>query len=111
MIRSATGRVITVIGIIDTKKILIDLMAAANIIHVAQMDRIMRRERRDQLSDRLGLVGPGRPISGQRDADLVAAGELVDALMRIGLWVSQKWMARPDAMRKVFPRPRGHSLR
>jgi hypothetical protein len=69
----------------------------------------MRRELVDQCGDRCGLIGSGRPISGQRDADFVAAFELVDALIRSGLRVGQKRVTRSDTVREVLPSPFEHT--
>jgi len=38
-------------GIVDAEKVLVDLVTAADIVNVAQMDRIVRRERADRLRD------------------------------------------------------------
>src|ERR1700731_1389988 len=103
--------IIVIQWVFDSEKILIHLIRTTDVIHVAQVDRIMRPELRHQFSDKGGLVRARGPVSGKSNSYLLAVAlERVDALIWVRPRIGQKGMARSDAKRKILPNPFDHSL-
>ncbi len=64
----------------DAEKILGDLDRIADVVDVAQMDRIVRLEAHDQVGDLRRLDRSSRPVARQRDPYLIVCRHLVDAV-------------------------------
>jgi hypothetical protein len=95
----------------DAEEVLVHLDGIADVVDVAEMDRIMRVEVFDPVGDARGLVCPRSPVAGERDAHApLVAFEPVDAGVRLTFDIAREGMASPDPVAHIlaepFPDPR-----
>src|SRR6516164_7114943 len=87
------ARLKTMSWVFDPEKIFVDLVGTAYVIHIAQMNRIVRLEGNNQLAHRFGFVRTRCPIAGERNPNFLAAFHLVHALIWIPASIDLKGMA------------------
>src|SRR5262249_17559050 len=96
----------------DAEEVLVHLGGPADVIDVAEVDRIMRIERGDQLCDTRSLVGPRGPVAGERDSDFSGVSlQLVDAVVRACRRVGRERLARGEAVAQILEGPLEQSIR
>ena len=52
-----------VLGQLLVEAVLANLVLIANVVHITEMDRVVRRERSNLRGDIVRLVGPGAPVA------------------------------------------------